>query len=138
MLVNLMKNAIEAIDALAAAGDGAAPREPPRIRIACYLQDDFLVVDVIDNGIGLVEQRKRMVFTAGYTTKDGGSGLGLHSAANFVIASGGSIRALSDGVGTGTTIRVMLRREAPAAEPGRQGHGSAAAEGEWLAPASSA
>ena len=26
-----------------------------------------------------------MVFSAGYTTKSGGSGIGLHSAANFII-----------------------------------------------------
>jgi PAS domain S-box-containing protein len=106
MLVNLMKNAIEAIDALAATGASFAPR----IRIACAVQDEFLVLDVIDNGIGIGEQRHRLIFTAGYTTKKGGSGLGLHSAANFVISSGGRIEALSDGHGAGTTIRVMLRR----------------------------
>ncbi len=120
MLVNLLKNAIEAIDALAAAGDGSAPRDPPRIRIACYLEAEYLVLDVIDNGIGIGEQRHRLVFTAGYTTKESGSGLGLHSAANFVIASGGSIRALSDGHGTGTTIRIKLRRAATEGLPDRQ------------------
>ena len=49
------------------------------------------------------------MFNAGYTTKKNGSGLGLHSAANFVIGSGGSIRPLSDGIGHGTTMRVTLR-----------------------------
>lgn len=39
----------------------------------------------------------------------GVSQLGLHSAANFVIGSGGSIRPLSDGIGAGTTMRVTLR-----------------------------
>ena len=111
MLVNLVKNAIEAIDALAAAGGGAP--DPARIRIACYPRDEFLVLDVVDNGIGIGEQRDRLIFAAGYTTKEGGSGLGLHSAANFVIGSGGRIQALSDGHGTGTTIRVMLRAMAP-------------------------
>ena len=115
MLVNLMKNAIEAIDAL------DAPRDPPRIRIACYRQDEYLVLDVIDNGIGIGHERHRLIFTAGYTTKEGGSGLGLHSAANFVIGSGGSIRALSDGHGTGTTIRVRLRRTATGVVQDRSG-----------------
>ena len=67
------------------------------------------------------EQRNRLIFSAGYTTKDGGSGLGLHSVANFVIGSGGSIEALSDGHGTGTTIRVMLRRAAVDRQPVRAG-----------------
>ena len=110
MLVNLLKNAIEAIDALAAdrAPDGGGDR-PPHIRVACYLQDEFVVIDVIDNGIGIAKGRSRRIFTAGYSTKDGGTGLGLHSSANFVIGSGGSIQALSAGPGTGTTIRVRLR-----------------------------
>ena len=119
MLVNLLKNAIEAIDALAAAGDGCAPRDAPRIRIACYRQAEHLLLDVIDNGVGIGEQRHRLIFAAGYTTKKSGSGLGLHSAANFVIGSGGSIRALSDGHGTGTTIRITLRRAATEGVPDR-------------------
>ena len=134
MLINLTKNAIEAIDALAAAGDGATPADPPRIRIACSVQEEFLVLDVVDNGIGIGEQRHRLIFTAGYTTKEGGSGLGLHSAANFVIGSGGRIQALSDGHGTGATIRVMLRRTGPQERSDRAGP---ATEGHWHAPSSS-
>ncbi|MDE0025398.1 MAG: ATP-binding protein, partial [Spirochaetaceae bacterium] len=138
MLVNLVKNAIEAIDALAAAG-GAARRDPPRIRIACYPRDEFLVLDVIDNGIGIGEQRHRLIFTAGYSTKESSSGLGLHSAANFVIGSGGRIEALSDGHGAGTTIRVMLRRAAPAEQRAQaEQAGASAAAGQRFAPPASA
>ena len=138
MLVNLVKNAIEAIDALAAAGGGAAASGPPRVRIACYPRDEFLVIDVTDNGIGIGEQRHRLIFTAGYSTKESGSGLGLHSAANFVIGSGGRIQAMSDGHGTGTTIRVMLRRAA-ASEQRAQAEraGAPAPAGHWFAPSSS-
>ena len=138
MLVNLVKNAIEAIDALAADGGSRAPRDPPRIRIACYPRDEFLVLDVIDNGIGIGEQRHRLIFTAGYTTKESGSGLGLHSAANFVIGSGGRIQALSDCHGAGTTIRVMLRRAAPAGQPAQaEQAGAAAPAGHPFAPSAS-
>ena len=105
MLVNLVKNAVEAIDEQRAQGG----LERPRIVLECRLEDDFLIIDVTDNGIGIEDVRSRRIFGAGYTTKDGGSGLGLHSAANFVIGAGGRISALSDGIGTGTTIRVMLR-----------------------------
>ena len=117
MLVNLMKNAVEAIDELAATGAAQAPPGPPAIRIACYPQDEFLVLDVTDTGIGIADDRRRLVFAPGYTTKEGGTGLGLHSAANFVIGSGGRIRALSAGPGGGTTIRAMLRRAALTAQP---------------------
>ena len=104
-LVNLIKNAVEAIDDLAAA-DGRAP--PPRIRIRAWSGDRFLNLEVADNGIGIPSTESSLLFAPGYTTKRNGSGLGLHSVANFVIGSGGRIQALSDGAGKGTTMRVML------------------------------
>ena len=107
MLVNLVKNALEAIDEHAASAPSGLDR--PVIRIDCYREREFLVIDVADNGIGIDDVRNHRIFSAGYTTKEGGSGLGLHSAANFVIGSGGRITALSDGIGTGATMRVMLR-----------------------------
>ena len=105
LLVNLVRNAMEAIDRLA---DSGGLQAPPRIRISAYTRAGALVLDVTDNGDGIEPDRCTMVFSAGYTTKDGGSGIGLHSAANFIIGAGGSIQALSDGPGTGATIRVTL------------------------------
>ena len=110
MLVNLLKNAMEATDERAARPEDD-PGWRPRIRLRAYRgeQPKTFVVDVVDNGIGIEPSRFGSVFNAGYTTKKNGSGLGLHSAANFVIGSGGSIRPLSDGIGHGTTMRVTLR-----------------------------
>ena len=106
MMVNLIKNSMEAIDELAAA-DGF--EESPCIRIRVYVDREFLYLDVTDNGIGIDGKDTKILFAAGYTTKKSGSGLGLHSAANFVNGMGGRIHALSDGRGKGTTLRVMLR-----------------------------
>ena len=106
MLVNLIKNAMEAIDDLA---KSSGLKAKPRIQIRSYVQGDFLVFDVIDNGIGIEGKNSRIIFSAGYTTKGGGSGLGLHSTANFVIGSGGQIYPLSPGAGKGTTMRIKLR-----------------------------
>ena len=101
MMVNLIKNAMEALE------DGGATQ--PRIRIRARVEDHLLRLDVIDNGIGLEPESAQWIFSPGYTTKARGNGLGLHSAANYVIGTGGSIRPHSDGVGLGTTIRVQLR-----------------------------
>ena len=109
MMVNLIKNSIEAIDDLAASG---GIEETPRIQIRAYVEEDFLYLDVSDNGIGIERENFNRIFSAGYTTKESGSGLGLHSAANFVIGSGGQIRPLSDGIGKGTTMRILLRLSA--------------------------
>ena len=118
MLVNLVRNAMEAIDRLQ---EGSGPRAPPSIRISAYARGDALVLDVIDNGVGIEPDLTTTVFSAGYTTKDGGSGIGLHSAANFVIGAGGSIQALSDGIGAGATIRVTLPDLSAAATSGDEG-----------------
>ncbi len=107
MLINLVKNSIEAIDELANRDGGFAAE--PCIRIVAYVEGDHLALDVIDNGIGVEPEFLKEVFAAGYTTKKSGSGLGLHSAANYVIGSGGHVMALSRGIGQGTTMRVMLR-----------------------------
>ena len=106
MLVNLLKNSMEAIDELKQSGDLEGL---PRIEVRAYVRRDFLVLDVLDNGIGIAQKNLKAIFKAGYTTKPEGSGLGLHSAANFVTGSGGKIQPLSGGLGTGTTMRVMLR-----------------------------
>ena len=105
MLVNLVKNSLEAIDELAAA---QGLDETPRIRIRASAGSESLYLEVIDNGIGIGNQDTRVLFSPGYTTKESGSGLGLHSAANFVIALGGSIQPLSEGTGRGATMRVTL------------------------------
>jgi len=83
--------------------------EEPRISVRACADGDFLDIEVSDNGIGTAERDTRMLFAAGYTTKGDGTGLGLHSAANFVISSGGQIRLLSDGIGKGATAHVRLR-----------------------------
>ena len=110
MMVNLIKNSMEAIDQLAASG---RLEEEPHIQVRAYADADFINIDVIDNGIGTTEKDTRAFFAAGYTTKETGTGLGLHSAANFVIGSGGQIRLLSDGIGKGTTAQVRLRALPP-------------------------
>ena len=106
LLVNVVKNSIEAIDELSQLREH---NETPLIGIKAYTSEDFVCLDIIDNGVGIAHKSLKMIFTAGYTTKNTGAGLGLHSSANFVIGSGGKIYALSEGIGKGTTIRIMLR-----------------------------
>ena len=106
MLVNLCKNSIEAIDECIRSG---GLNETPRIEIKAYSSGDSLYLDVTDNGIGIEKKYFKRIFATGYTTKKSGTGLGLHSIANFVIGSGGEIYPLSEGVGKGTTMRIKLQ-----------------------------
>ena len=102
MIINLVKNSIEAIDELEVLD------ETPFIRVRAESDADWLRIDVTDNGIGLDTDQSREIFSAGYTTKHKGTGLGLHSSANFVIATGGKISASSDGYRKGTTIHIVF------------------------------
>ena len=105
MLVNLIKNSVEAIDELAAS---IGLSEPPFVKIRCYVKLTSFILEVIDNGIGIEKDKFTVVFGGDYTTKESGSGLGLHSIANFVDGLDGKIYPLSNGISKGATMRVIL------------------------------
>ena len=105
MLVNLIKNSVEAIDELAAS---VGLSEPPFIKVRCYVKLTSFILEVIDNGIGIEKDKFTVIFGGDYTTKGSGSGLGLHSIANFVDGLDGKIYPLSNGIGKGATMRVIL------------------------------
>ena len=109
LIVNLVKNAVDAIDDLRRAQESATPG---RIQIDCHVDGDTFVIKVTDNGIGIAPEQFKEIFLPGYTTKVDGTGLGLHSAANYVISSGGTIEPSSPGVGHGATMRVAWRTAA--------------------------
>ncbi len=106
MMINVIKNSAQAIHELAES-DGL--EDEPRIRIRARIDGEFLNLEVSDNGVGFSSKDTRKFFAAGYTTKESGTGLGLHSAANFIVGSGGWIELLSDGAGKGATTRIKLR-----------------------------
>ena len=56
MMVNIIKNSMEAIDELA---DADGLKETPRICIHAYPEGNFLHIDVIDNGIGIDTKNTR-------------------------------------------------------------------------------
>ncbi len=105
MLVNVINNAAEAIRQRQVS-DGLG--EEPCVGIRAGSTNGSLYLDVTDNGIGFADRDSRKLFHAGYATKESGTGLGLHSAANFVIGMGGSIEISSPGIGKGATVHIGL------------------------------
>jgi len=92
-LVNLVKNAIEAMP------DGGQLTARTRIT------RQGVALDLIDTGIGMDERTAMKMFDAFYTTKSGGSGLGLPTARRIIEAHGGRISVHSDvGIGTQFTL----------------------------------
>lgn len=106
MLVNLLQNAMDAID------ERRGRRESgwtPGIDINAFADESYLFIEVADNGIGIAKDKRKHVLRAGYTTKKDGSGLGLHSVANFVNRTGGRVDVRSRGTTGGTTIKLRMR-----------------------------
>jgi two-component system sensor histidine kinase HydH len=74
------------------------------------LDGDFAVLDVTDTGVGMTPDIAAKVFDAFYSTKAGGSGLGLPTTRKIVEAHGGEIALQSEpGQGSRFTIRLPLQ-----------------------------
>jgi signal transduction histidine kinase len=69
---------------------------------------DRLVIQVIDNGVGIAPENLTRIFSHGFTTRRDGHGFGLHSGALAARDLGGSLAAHSDGVGRGATFTLTL------------------------------
>lgn len=65
-------------------------------------------LEVADTGCGIPAEHLPRLFTQGFTTKQHGHGLGLHSAAITAKKMGGSIHAASAGAGHGATFTLSL------------------------------
>ena len=105
-LVNLVKNALEAMT------DGG------QLVARTRLTRSGAALDLIDTGCGMDDHTAMNMFEAFYSTKDGGTGLGLPTARKIIEAHGGRIDVQSQ-VGHGTKFTLefptpaRLGREAP-------------------------
>lgn len=97
VIENLIKNAVDAME-----GQGS-------ITIAIRRLEDQLIIDVTDTGKGIERSKRRRVFTAGYTTKSRGWGLGL-SLSHRIIHDyhHGDIFVQASEPGKGSTFRIRL------------------------------
>jgi len=92
-LANLIKNALESMS------DGG------ELTVRTHLTPSGIAMDLIDTGCGMSEDTALNMFTAFYTTKPAGSGLGLPMARKVVRAHGGRIGVESEeGHGTKFTL----------------------------------
>lgn len=107
VFTNLIKNAIQAIP----------ENKQGKIRIKLYRSNDNIEVSITDNGKGIDDESRQRIFTPNFTTKTGGTGLGLAMVKNIVESFKGKIWFESQ-PGTGTTFFISLpQHDEEAVEP---------------------
>ena len=114
-LTNLIKNAGEAIEGAIEKGDLPADFQPC-IKVSSARVDGRAEIRIIDNGLGLPEDRTRL-FEPYVTTREKGTGLGLPIVKKIIEEHGGTL-ALTDapeGRGAMALIRLDLAEGAAAA-----------------------
>jgi PAS domain S-box-containing protein len=95
VLINLFKNAVEAM-----------PQGGDLIATAA-VEADYLVLKVIDTGHGIPPEQVQNLFTPFFTTKPGGTGLGLTICRGLITQHQGAI-SINSAEGRGTTCTVRL------------------------------
>ena len=98
-LTNIVKNAVEAIDAKGEGAEGA-------VTMTLAEQGGKVIVSVVDNGVGLPVQRDRLVEPY-VTTRARGTGLGLAIVKKIVEEHCGTI-TFADGEGGGTRVTMAF------------------------------
>lgn len=98
---NLISNAIKAI------------KDDGLIRVSLHEDKNNIYIDVKDNGVGITDEKKEIIFERFYriddarNTKINGHGLGLSISKNFVESLGGRIK-LKSKPGKGSTFSVIF------------------------------
>ena len=93
--------------------------QPRTLRIDVAVLPESLRIRFRDSGCGMTEETIHRVFDAHFTTRESGTGLGLHFCAITLKRLGGSIRAFSEGLGLGSTfvVELPLAKRQPSGAP---------------------
>jgi two-component system, cell cycle sensor histidine kinase and response regulator CckA len=106
VILNLCVNARDAVQAAdARSGEITLTLRDPRP--GDEVAPGTVLLEVRDNGVGMDEDTLARVFEPFFSTKRGGTGLGLATVYGIVKRCGGVVRALSE-PGAGTTMQVAL------------------------------
>jgi len=104
---NLVLNAVQAT------GRGGV------VTVATGREDDAVVLSVSDNGPGIPEDLREKIFNVFFTTRQGGTGLGLNIVSRIVEDHHFRLDLHSE-VGKGTTFRILVPQPGGSEDHGRR------------------
>jgi two-component system nitrogen regulation sensor histidine kinase NtrY len=132
-LTNIIKNATEAIAAVPPTELGRG-----RIRVFTAREDGDIVIDVVDNGIGLPKENRSRLLEPYVTTREKGTGLGLAIVGKILEDHGGRIelRDASDKIPGARGAWMRLRFAAAPVVPAESASSAESPAPETATPAS--
>lgn len=113
VFMNLLANAIDAIEE-SNQGKGFADiqAQPNRIKVTTQVSDcqQWVVVGIRDNGVGMTEQTRQKIFQDLFTTKEvgKGTGLGLAIAHQIIVEKHGGTIDVNSSLGQGTEFILKI------------------------------
>ncbi|HVT16209.1 MAG TPA: ATP-binding protein [Thermoanaerobaculia bacterium] len=110
LLMNLAQNALAAVE---------ESGRQPALKLTAYRHGGSVVLELVDNGVGISAGEESKIFDLFYSTRKGGTGLGLAIVERIARAHGGSVEVKST-PGVGTAVSVDLPAAGapePAARP---------------------
>ena len=107
VIINLVTNAIQAVIAKKEHAEKEEYHYQPDVCISTRSNNNRVIIEVKDNGIGMDEETTKHVFEPLFTTRARGTGLGLAIVDKIVAEHGGKV-ILESSPQKGTTARVVL------------------------------
>ncbi len=108
VLMNVLTNARQAVEDNPGAKIVRVNVCRKQTAAAGRVEADRILIEIADNGSGIVPGNMAKLFEQGFTTKKTGHGFGLHGSACAMMEMGGALRVHSDGQGLGATFTMEL------------------------------
>lgn len=99
VLLNLLKNSLEAMP------------QGGKVTVSAAVRNRHLILAIQDTGLGIAPEHLKSLFTPFFSTKEGGSGLGLTICRGIIEQHRGQIEFASE-VGRGATVTIRLPLQA--------------------------